>query len=216
MRAYGLATRVLGEIRRENARHPSPAALPPPPPSELFKTTLSNFRAELRDAQRRFHQAAQRAAQSRYWRGMLVGGLLLACLCVAIAGLFWWRHVDAAYGIAAPAGGLGAMVSVLQRMSSGKLALDFEAGRDLLEVFGAVRPFIGAIFGLAVMALLLGGLVPAIETPPNQELAFFAGVGFLAGFNERWAQDMLKESTTGLNGSGAGKGKDEPVVTVGD
>ena len=95
----------------------------------------------------------------------------------------------------------GAMVSVLQRMSSGKLVLDVDAGRDLIEAFGAVRPFIGAIFGIALMALLLGGLIPAIDIPDGQELAFFAGLGFLAGFNERWAQDMLKSGSEQLQPS---------------
>ena len=214
MRAYGLATCVAGAIHLEDTKHPSPPAELLPEPSEVFKSSLASFETELADAQRRFREAAQRTAQSRYWRGTLVGAGILALLSLVVGAIFWQLGVDAAYGVALPAGGLGAMISVLQRMSSGKLVLDYEAGRDLLEVFGAVRPFIGAVFGLAVMALLLGGLVPAIEIPTDQMLAFFAGVGFLAGFNERWAQDMLKGSTTQLGGNGA-EGEGSPAAAAG-
>lgn len=132
----------------------------------------------------------------------MVGAGFLFVLCLIGAGIFAAFGVDAAHGVALPAGGVGAMVSVLQRMSSGKLVLDVDAGRDLIEAFGAVRPFIGGIFGIALMAVLLGGLVPAIEVPDDGELAFFAAIGFLAGFNERWAQDMLKDSSNQLTRAG--------------
>jgi hypothetical protein len=200
IRAFGLATWVLTAIRDENERHPDEQPDELREPSSVFRSALATYWNEVREAKRRFRVAAQRTAQSRYWRGTLYGAAALAALCAILGLIFWWRGVDAAYGIALLTGGLGAMVSLLQRMSSGKLTLDIDASRDLLEVFGAMRPFIGAVFGLAVMALLLGGLIPAIEVPSDQKLAFFAGVGFLAGFNERWAQDMLKSPTTQMGG----------------
>jgi|SRR5215218_6530436 len=193
-RAFGLATWVLGAIQQENLRHVRGGTDSLPPPEPAFKADLANCRREVASSQRRFKEAIHRSAQSRYWQGAVAGVCLLALISIVIGLIFWWRGADAAFGVALPAGGLGAMVSLLQRMSSGKLLLDVDASRDLLEVFGMVRPLIGAVFGLAVMVLLLGGLVPAVTIPENQELAFFAGVGFLAGFNERWAQDMLKSS----------------------
>jgi hypothetical protein len=207
MRAYGIVTMLLGAIHRENSRkHESDdqgLALPLAP----FEKDMHDFQVEVRDAQSQFRRAAQRTAQSRYWQGTLIGALLLAVI-TAIGGIaFAATGTSAAYGIALPAGALGAMVSVLQRMSSGKLKLEYEAGRDLLEVFGAVRPFIGAIFGLAVMALLLGGFVPSIVVPAGEKLAFFAALGFLAGFNERWAQDMLNTAAQGV-GRGHDRGDD--------
>lgn len=207
IRAYGLATWVIGAISEENERHRPGRADDSRAPSEIFKSALQKHRVELKEAEERFRKAAQRTAQSRYWQGALLGAAGLVALCAVVGALFWWRGVEAAYGVALLTGGVGAMVSLLQRMSSGKLEVDIDAGRDLLEVFGAVRPFIGAIFGLAVMALLLGGLIPAVEVPPDQELAFFAGIGFLAGFNERWAQDMLTTSTGTLQSSPGGTGK---------
>jgi hypothetical protein len=206
LRAYSLATGVVDAIAQENKSKPVPATgAERPQPGPEFEARIGGLRLELQSARHRFKQAAQRVAQGRYWQGTMVGALLLTLLCVLIGLVFWWRGVDAAYGVALPAGGLGAMVSVLQRMSSGKLVLDIDAGRDLIEAFGAVRPFIGAIFGVALMALLLGGLVPAIEIPAGEELAFFAGLGFLAGFNERWAQDMLKGSADQIRDAGSSR-----------
>lgn len=201
-RAFGLATWVMGALQQENAHHPASDS-DSTPPGPTFEADLDHCQREFATAQKRFRDAIQRTAQSRYWKGAIAGSCLLALFCVVLGGIFWWRGTDAAYGVALPAGGLGAMVSLLQRMSSGKLLLDINASRDLLEVFGMVRPLIGAVFGLAVTALLIGGLVPAVEIPADQELAFFAGVGFLAGFNERWAQDMLKSSTDQVGGTPA-------------
>lgn len=219
-RAFGLATWVLGALQQENERHAIRDGNPPPDPNPIFMKLIGAYRADLAATQIRFRAAAQREAQSRYWRGVMAGAFLLAGFCALLGAVFWWRGTNAAYGVAIPAGGLGAMVSVLQRMTSGKLVLDIDASRDLLRVFGAVRPFIGAIFGLAFTALLLGGIIPAIEVPEGKELAFFAGLGFLAGFNERWAQDMLKASATRLGSSrsmeeGFGASRD-PAAGPGD
>lgn len=82
----------------------------------------------------------------------------------------------------------------LQRMTSGSLRLDVNAGAGMLFRFGALRPAIGAILGMAVFVFFAGGLLPAVSVTPSQELAFYAAVGFLAGFNERFAQDMIASS----------------------
>lgn len=192
MRVYSLAVVALGAIQQEATRQSREDA--DSDAGSDFIQQLSEVEGQIVLARNRFEKAAQRMVQSRYWRGMIAGAAILVLACAAIGAAFWVAGADAAYGVALPAGGLGAMVSVLQRMSSGRLVLDIDAGRDLVEAFGAVRPLIGAVFGVALMAILLGGLIPAIEIPADHELAFFAGVGFLAGFNERWAQDMLKGS----------------------
>jgi hypothetical protein len=205
MRAYGIVTMLLGAVHRENSRKHEPDEEGLAPPLAPFQKDMLDFQTEVRDAQDQFRRAAQRTAQSRYWQGTMIGALLLGGVTAVGGIVFAFTGTKAAYGIALPAGALGAMVSVLQRMSSGKLKLEYEAGRDLLEVFGAVRPFIGAIFGLAVMALLLGGFVPAVVVPSDEKLAFFAALGFLAGFNERWAQDMLNTAAHGVGRSGGGE-----------
>lgn len=198
-RAFALAAWVMQSIQQENIRQekirkPEEGTDPPPPSGPTFQAEMKNFRAELDSAKQRLRDDIQRKVQSRYWQGAIVGLALVALISIATGLIFWWKGTSAAYGIAIPAGGLGALVSLLQRMSSGRLTLDVNASRDLLELFGAVRPLIGAVFGLAITALFAGGLIPAVQIPEGQELAFYAAVGFLAGFNERWAQDMLKSS----------------------
>jgi hypothetical protein len=202
MRAYSLATWVLGAIEMENDKHDPPAkGKPRGRPGREYHSQLVNLDHEFAAARAQFRKAGQRNAQSRYTLGMLVGASALSILTAIVLGTFWIWTVPAQYAIAMPAGGIGAIVSVLQRMSTGKLVLDSDAGRDMIEFFGAVRPFIGAIFGLALMALLIGGLLLPVEIPTGDALPFFAGIGFLAGFNERWAQDMLKTSTDTIDGA---------------
>ncbi|HEV2810203.1 MAG TPA: hypothetical protein VGV93_07390 [Acidimicrobiales bacterium] len=57
-------------------------------------------------------------------------------------------------------------------------------------LLGAFRPLIGAVFGAATFLVVAGGLldvVPdSVEASPTTELLFFAALGFLAGFNERF------------------------------
>ena len=84
-------------------------------------------------------------------------------------------------------------MSVFQRMTTGTLYLDLRAGRRLLQLFGGIRPLIGAIFGMAVYAVLKGGVLPAVGAP-TAPLGVLRRIGFLAGFNERFAQDMLGQS----------------------
>jgi hypothetical protein len=166
-------------------------------PSRVFEKKMELLRSEVDRARALLEVAAQRNAQVRYGRGMVYGALLLAVLVAAIAVVLAQNDVSFEYAIALPAGGLGALVSVLQRMTSGSLELDFNAGKRMLTAFGAVRPLIGGVFGMALFAFLKAGLIPELSTP-DVPLAFYASVGFLAGFNERFAQDMLVGSAKRL------------------
>jgi hypothetical protein len=202
--AFSLVTWILQAIIEEGERREGATDVPPTP---LFEAKLAQVKREIAFARIRLAQAMQRSAQTRYWYGALLGSLSLALLCAVLAIVFAATGTPAFYGVAVPAGGVGAMVSLLQRMSTGRLKLDTSASRDLLELFGGVRPLIGAVFGIVVAAAVQGGLLPAIQIPTGQQLAFFAVIGFLAGFNERWAQDMLKASGDGLQ-PGVGGGGD--------
>jgi hypothetical protein len=85
-----------------------------------------------------------------------------------VGGLFFSLTATSAInGVALLAGGLGALVSVLQRMTSGRLQLGFHAGANILLIFGALRPLIGAILGMAVFVFLAGGLLPVISVEPD-------------------------------------------------
>ena len=201
-RAYDLMTAVLSAIDQENSRalrlRDNGEAVDVR--SDAYTTTMTVIEAEIERAEELLDTAGQRQAQLSYTKGMLIGAVALGISCLLIGAAFYATGTAAANGVALLAGGLGALVSVLQRMTSGSLRLDVHAGNGMLFRFGALRPAIGAILGMAVFALLAGGLLPAVSAAPNQELAFYAGIGFLAGFNERFAQDMIADSEHRLAG----------------
>lgn len=205
--AFGLTTWVFKALREEGERHDGKSQ----ESSVIFRQKLAQIKQELGRAKLRLTAGMQRSAQTRYWYGAVLGAGCLAVLCALIGIVFLLLGTQASYGVAFATGGIGAMVSVLQRMSTGRLKLDTSASRDLLELFGWVRPMIGAVFGIVIAATILGGLVPAIDIPKGQSLAFFAAVGFLAGFNERWAQDMLKSSEDRLQPTPVAVPHDDPV-----
>ncbi|GAB2600401.1 hypothetical protein Aab01nite_65270 [Paractinoplanes abujensis] len=90
-------------------------------------------------------------------------------------------------------GGIGAIASVMVRITRGQnLSVDVNQGGVVTFLAGAFRPVIGAVFGVALYALLEGGLLPL--TAGEQQSHFFGGLSFLAGFSERWAQDMIVRS----------------------
>jgi hypothetical protein len=192
-RAYMLMTGVMGGVDDEAARVRGLAAGAGDSADNAsrYATSLSVLRPELQRSRQLLDQWGDRLAKVRYGLGMLVGVGIIAALCVILAVAFSIADLPAVYGVAVPAGALGAVVSVLQRMTSNSLQLDVNTGPQILAAYGAVRPVVGAILGMAVFALLEGGLLPAIDIDDHSELAFYAAVGFLAGFNERFAQDML-------------------------
>lgn len=137
--------------------------------------------------------------QARYILGAAVGALAI----VAVAGLAA-AVVDAAehtIWLGALAGGaVGALLSVLERLTRRALNVRFES--DLLLVGGLSRPVVGAISGVALFALVQGGIVP-LDVPESEATRgqFFAGSAFLAGFSERFAKDVFGNAAASLTGS---------------
>jgi hypothetical protein len=70
-----------------------------------------------------------------------------------------------------------------------------ESAKRDLWFLGALRPFVGAIFGLLMFGFLKSTLVP-VELPadPTRQTFFLTSVAFLAGFIERFAQDVFLRS----------------------
>jgi hypothetical protein len=143
---------------------------------------------ELESTEAYFLQSAQRTARLEYLIGM-IPGLILAAL---VAVLIWnVTAVPQEFSIALVGGALGALVSVMSRLTAGKLTLNHEYGKATLRILGGMRPFIGALFGLALYVLISGALIPMEVPGEDKQRYFFAGIAFLAGFSERWAQDMI-------------------------
>jgi hypothetical protein len=152
---------------------------------------------ELIEIENYYARAADRSGRVVYFQGMVVGALLSAALAGALAVALlltgWyeepWLNDIEAFFVSYAAGGLGAIVSVMARMTaSDKFELDYEVGRPTLRRLGALRPFVGAVFGVAVYFLISSGL-PQVELPNSEEAFFYYGtVAFLAGFFERRTQ----------------------------
>lgn len=213
--AYNLLTATYSAIEDENDRHrraaeQSPASplrqllrrmLGRPPdsgpsrtPSDAHRRDLAIIREQVERAEGLFRTAAQRDAQALYGRGMLLGVVAVGIVYGGLVWLLEYLGASQSNGIAFATGAVGAVVSVLQRMTVGKLELDITAGKRMLVWLGAIRPWIGAILGAALFAFVEAGLLPVIPDDANL-LAFFAALGFVAGFNERFAQDMLAHSS---------------------
>jgi hypothetical protein len=210
-RAYGLITAVLAAVDRENKQHPEDSETEEV--SARYQKNLQLVVPEIVRAEALQLNAAQRTSQARYGRGMLLGTTAIALTCGVIASIFYAYDVPAEWAVALPAGAIGALVSVLQRMTSGRLELDVDSGAQLITMYGAIRPVVGGVLGMAVFVLFEGGLLPGLEVADKAPIAFYAGVGFLAGFNERFAQDMLVGSAKRI--SAASSEADDPSTNLG-
>ena len=154
-------------------------------------------------------RCATRRAQSKYLKGMLLGtvaiGTVLAMVTVALVTMDDLTRLGGQLLLVATAGMVGAVVSVLWRMTSGSFrmnlpTLDHDMKTTDLRLIAALRPVIGLVFALGAIVLVMGELIPLDQQDGTSQTALFAGIGFLAGFSERLAQDMFVRSGQGLAG----------------
>lgn len=159
-----------------------------------------------------YRRAASRSGQIVY-----VGGMLLGMAPVILLALITWIFFvtdnagSTAIGIfCLCAGAVGALMSVLARLSSGSVRVDWEFGKDTLRTLGALRPAVGAVFGLITYFALKSGIVNLTDTNVS---AYYIVFAFVAGFSERFTQDMLLGSTFGAAGVKTSKSEPEPPAT---
>lgn len=146
-----------------------------------------------------YEQAASREAQIVYLGGMLMGVLALCAVAVPIGLLLSGTDVPVDLTIffgCLIAGALGALVSVVTRMSADKFHVRHEVGRGYVQRVAAFRPFIGSVFGLLVYFALAGGLIRQINLPDTEagRFAFFLVFAFAAGFSERMVKEVLRSA----------------------
>jgi hypothetical protein len=191
--AFGVITSLLGTLDSRRAPGFDPAAAAADP------AELECLELELARAERYYARSSQRTAQLEYFIGMLIIGLPLLILVVAgIALVTETNLLDSPLLVSLMAGGVGAIVSVMNRMTSGSLILVAESGKAIIRLLGAIRPLLGGVLGLALYVLLSAGLVSFAATPEDgKEVLLAAGLGFLAGFSERFAQDMIAGAAGG-------------------
>ncbi|MBA2332990.1 MAG: hypothetical protein H0V94_09400 [Actinobacteria bacterium] len=181
---------LLGFIERHRAVQPSPG---------VVRSFAASERAELRRIEEYTFRSGEKRAKMHYVEGMLgLGVALLVVLSVATAGvlaLFGGLELESSaareFYASAAAGGVGAVISVLMRMSGrgGSFAIDHELSRWEVTLIGSYRPLIGSVSGIVVYFLFQTTLVPVEQD--SLTLPFFVVVSFLAGFSERWTRMML-------------------------
>jgi hypothetical protein len=164
-------------------------------------------RVELKGIESYYRRAAVRSGQIVYVGGMLLGALPLVLLVALAFFLKWAASDDAAVRTGLfcfAAGGLGALISVMSRMTSNRVTVDWEFGKDTLRTLGSLRPFVGGVFGLMTFFALKSGVVALDIVNSSKSAYFYILFAFAAGFSERLAQDMLLGPTVG---AAAAKGK---------
>jgi hypothetical protein len=151
-------------------------------------TALNKERAAIRKAEAYYKEAANGQAQMVYFGGMAAITLILSIFAAIWLALSWATPVAALI-----AGAVAAVVSVIQRITSGRFALETDVG-GYPFFLGGLRPLIGGAFAIAISFAFTGGLlhlpVAANESTDHRRMALVA-IGFIAGFSERWAQDTL-------------------------
>jgi hypothetical protein len=171
----------------------TPHASDPKAVAEISRSTRSG----LKDIHDYYCHAAERSGQITYVGGMLFGMVIPVLISVAGWILVGNNH-GSAVGIGLlcfSAGAVGALVSVMSRLSSGKVRVDWEFGKDTLRTLGSLRPFVGAVFGLITfLALKSGGIGIDLANTAGSSY-YFVVVSIAAGVSERLAQDLLLSST---------------------
>ena len=149
---------------------------------------LNQERAAIKKAEAYYREAASGQAQMVYFGGMAAVTLILSIVATIWLAIEWATPMAALI-----AGAVGAVVSVIQRITSGHFALETDVG-GYPFFLGGLRPLIGGAFAMAISFAFVGGLlhlpVAANESSVNRHLALLT-LGFIAGFSERWAQDTL-------------------------
>lgn len=196
---YSAMTRVLAAADRW---------ADPATPNEDRLAILATAKADYAAASQRVRATIQRHARFVYFQGTLLGALATMVLCVGVgvAAAAWWTAVVSTPALVASAvfGALGAVASVFQRISAGRLVLDYHTSPGQLVWLGSLRPLVGAVFGAVVQFALVGGLLgPAGEgRAPDAAFGLFVLIGFVSGFSERFATDMIERAGRVISGTG--------------
>lgn len=162
-------------------------------------------RASLKEIHDYYCHAAERSGQITYVGGMLYG-MVPPLLAAVAAWIVLVHNHTSSLGIGLvcfSAGAVGALISVLSRLSSNKVRVDWEFGKDTLRTLGSLRPFVGAVFGLMTYIALKSGVIGIhlANDKAKSHYYYFIVFSFAAGFSERLAQDMLIGTTLGAAGS---------------
>ena len=168
-------------------------------------SAVGSAKKETRQIEHYAHGAAMKSALVRYLLGIFFGAVVAGLGVVLMKALPLRFEIGSQLTVCLACGGIGAIVSVMVRITNReRVQVGFDQGALVTILSGGFRPIIGAVFGAILFVLVAGGLLP-IATPGQAEklTLFFAGLAFLAGFSERWAQDTIVRSIPGIADPGA-------------
>jgi hypothetical protein len=215
---FGVEAHLLGFMERSSGKLDK----------KSVQKLIESQRRELASIEAFYHRAASKSGRIVYVTGMVIGMLVVAGLG-ALAGLLLWasglwtqdRLIILCYG----AGATGALVSAISRMGKPegeRFNIDFELGRRLLRRLGFFRPFVGAIFGVALYFLLSSGILQ-ITVTGDAKTSYYALAAFLAGFSERYttvvfgaAERRLAVAPSESSSTAKGSAATAPAATNGD
>ena len=170
-------------------------------PSARHIGEVVDLKARLATAEANYRGASKRIGERWFLPGIRIGGLVAAILLAGFAALSTFvLHWDDVWAATAAAGVAGAIVSVLQRMTSGSLAISAEADPQMVLTIGYCRIALGVGLGVISYVLVGGGLVALSPPSGSTPALYFAAIAFIAGFSERFARDMLAAPTHLLDG----------------
>jgi gluconate kinase len=193
---YSIQEHALGFLERRDRR-------------DLAKERafVRDQRRELARIEKYYLRTGAKAGRIVYVSGMVAAATFIVAVCSGLAiGLsftdLWGGNVEALL-LCTGAGSVGALVSVLSRMTLGedRFSIDFEVGRPLLRRLGLYKPFVGSVFSVATYFLLAGGLLPT-QTASGDPMFFYGIVGFLAGFSERFTGVIFGNAERLVGGDG--------------
>jgi hypothetical protein len=151
---------------------------------EKTKLGIEQERTELESVRRYYSEAANGQAQMVYFGGMAVA----AAAGGGAACTLWLTLGHRNLFCAVIAGAIGAVVSVIQRITAGSFSVEYDVGRPYVLFLGGLRPAIGAVFGALLALAVASGTV---KLPGDSTFAALLVAAFFSGFSERWAQDTL-------------------------
>jgi hypothetical protein len=141
---------------------------------------------------------------SRYW--YLLASSISGVFCIIISlGLWIFRNfsnevlgINGLYlCIFSLAGGIGALLSITQRI--GKSTLNCESGKNLHYLEGFSRILAGIISALFISLLIKSGyILPIIKSSPNMNLAILF-VSIFSGASERLAPSIITQMDKNKN-----------------
>jgi hypothetical protein len=197
---FAASTRLLAFVDREPGAKPLPGT--------TLDRLLKEEKAELAEVDDYYQRAGENSARIVYFRGMLWGTAFLAFLVGGSFLLAWWiGWLDVrdpptyTLFVTLGMGAAGAILSVMTRMARRNgFNVEFEVGRKSIRRLGGLRPWIGALFALAIYLALRSDLV-SFADGSTHDIYFFATIAFLSGFSERRAKVLLDSAGGGAFGS---------------